>query len=413
VFFSGNVPVYVGSLPTFSNTSGTGITNATLAPYVNDTGTLVSRSATDYGTVLSLGNTGLVSANPLFGTYWFSNTQGTGSYNSVMGLGALSHGTVLSSNVAVGYNVLSQASQVISSVYMGSEVGALTTGNVFGVASVGYQNMYQCIGPQISASVGSMALYNGLQVVRTVAVGYKAGYTGATYNACTVVGSEAGGQGIGNVAVGYRAMQGSGTGCVNNVCVGAFAGLSPSLSYTGCIAIGSSAGTSLSNCYGNTILGTMAGRSTSSGQLNTILGYNANQSDGTLSQQIILGANVSAGSVTGGFYVPTGLLPVSSGTNLLFDPATGQIGPSVSSIRFKENISDIKEVPQLYNLRPVSFQFKDTKQSSYGLLAEEVNQVIPELSVVNAAGDPVAVRYDLLSVLLLIEWQKMKRNTSS
>jgi septal ring factor EnvC (AmiA/AmiB activator) len=62
----------------------------------------------------------------------------------------------------------------------------------------------------------------------------------------------------------------------------------------------------------------------------------------------------------------------------------------------------------LMNLRPVTFRYKDDPQAikQYGLVAEEVEQVYPELVVHDEAGKVQSVRYSMLSSMLLNELQK-------
>ena len=67
----------------------------------------------------------------------------------------------------------------------------------------------------------------------------------------------------------------------------------------------------------------------------------------------------------------------------------------------------------LLNLRPVEFNYKKdaTKAKSFGLIAEEVNEIIPELVFKNEKNEPIGVHYDKLPALLLNEWQKTQKKT--
>ncbi|HXV65407.1 MAG TPA: tail fiber domain-containing protein, partial [Vicinamibacteria bacterium] len=93
-------------------------------------------------------------------------------------------------------------------------------------------------------------------------------------------------------------------------------------------------------------------------------------------------------------------------------------GPS--SIRFKEDVEDLGERSSaLMELRPVSFHFKqgegasETSSKSWGLIAEEVAQVFPELVTYDDEGKPNGVRYYLLTPLLLNEFQKQQRKAEA
>jgi len=66
---------------------------------------------------------------------------------------------------------------------------------------------------------------------------------------------------------------------------------------------------------------------------------------------------------------------------------------------------------RLLKLRPVTFRYKkdqpsDERPIQYGLIAEEVAEVFPELVVYNKDGQPETVAYHLLAALLLNELQK-------
>jgi Chaperone of endosialidase len=66
---------------------------------------------------------------------------------------------------------------------------------------------------------------------------------------------------------------------------------------------------------------------------------------------------------------------------------------------------------RLLQLRPVTFRYTQaygdgSKPLQFGLIAEEVEEVFPELVVQNAEGQPEAVHYETLNVLLLNELQK-------
>ena len=62
---------------------------------------------------------------------------------------------------------------------------------------------------------------------------------------------------------------------------------------------------------------------------------------------------------------------------------------------------------KLHDLRPVSFHLKSDPQGAvqYGLIAEEVNKVFPELVIRDDAGTIQGVRYDELAPMLLSELQ--------
>ena len=94
--------------------------------------------------------------------------------------------------------------------------------------------------------------------------------------------------------------------------------------------------------------------------------------------------------------------------------SNGQLGTVSSSRRYKEDIADMAEVShRLLELRPVTFRFKKAfadgeKPIQFGLIAEEVAEVFPELVVYNDEGQPETVKYHLLSTMLLNELQRLR-----
>ena len=110
----------------------------------------------------------------------------------------------------------------------------------------------------------------------------------------------------------------------------------------------------------------------------------------------------------------TGILLLSTAT--LFAQSrpvvTGVQIVSPSSERYKEDIHDMDEASaSLMRLRPVTFHYKEEYDAGdgelqYGLIAEEVADVLPDLVVYNEDGTPETVKYHLLVTLLLNELQK-------
>jgi hypothetical protein len=88
---------------------------------------------------------------------------------------------------------------------------------------------------------------------------------------------------------------------------------------------------------------------------------------------------------------------------------TGRLGVLASSERFKTSIAPIGDsTEKLQQLRPVSFHLKAEPKGEvqYGLIAEEVAKVYPELVIRNERGRIDGVRYDELAPMLLNEIQR-------
>jgi len=90
----------------------------------------------------------------------------------------------------------------------------------------------------------------------------------------------------------------------------------------------------------------------------------------------------------------------------------GQLGILASSTRYKRDIRDMRDSSQgLYHLRPVTFRYKQDAQGQqqYGLIAEEVAKVYPELVTKGADGKVESVQYHELIPLLLNDVQHQQR----
>jgi hypothetical protein len=171
-------------------------------------------------------------------------------------------------------------------------------------------------------------------------------------------------------------------------------------------AIGSSA---LYNTTGssNIGLGKMAGFNLTTGSNNICIG---NQGVAGESNTILIG---TAGTQTATFIAGISGEPSPGGIGVLVN-SIGQLGVATSSRRVKEDIREIAEESDgLMRLRPVAFRYKPqidpTGLAQYGLIAEEVADVYPDLVAYDRDGRPETVRYHLVNALLLNEVQKQHR----
>ena len=94
--------------------------------------------------------------------------------------------------------------------------------------------------------------------------------------------------------------------------------------------------------------------------------------------------------------------------------STGRLGtqPPASARRFKTNIKPMdKSSEALLALKPVTFHYKNDEQSTaqFGLIAEEVAKVSPELVVRDDDGEIYTVRYEAVNAMLLNEFLKEHR----
>ena len=94
--------------------------------------------------------------------------------------------------------------------------------------------------------------------------------------------------------------------------------------------------------------------------------------------------------------------------------SNGQLGTVNSSIRFKEDVHDMADASSaIFRLRPVTYRYKQayadgSKPIDYGLIAEEVAEVYPDLVVKGADGQIQTVQYQKLTPMLLNEVQKQQ-----
>ena len=94
---------------------------------------------------------------------------------------------------------------------------------------------------------------------------------------------------------------------------------------------------------------------------------------------------------------------VTGGTEVVVN-SSGKLGVVRSSARYKHDITDVgARSDGLMKLRPVTFRYNNDPAGTlqYGLVAEEVAKVYPELVVYGPDGKPMTVRYSMLSAILL------------
>ena len=106
---------------------------------------------------------------------------------------------------------------------------------------------------------------------------------------------------------------------------------------------------------------------------------------------------------------------VAAGVGVIVD-ASGQLGTVVSSSRFKEGIKPMEEASEaILALKPVTFRYKHNLDPvgipQFGLVAEDVEKVNPDLVARDDEGKPYTVRYEAVNAMLLNEFLKEHRKT--
>jgi hypothetical protein len=100
---------------------------------------------------------------------------------------------------------------------------------------------------------------------------------------------------------------------------------------------------------------------------------------------------------------------VASSVEANIDSSTGLLTKVSSSRRYKDNIEDLDiNTENIYDLRPVSFDWKSNGEPDFGFIAEEVHEILPELTVYDDQNRPEAVKYKQLSILMLEELKKLR-----
>jgi len=230
-----------------------------------------------------------------------------------------------------------------------------------------------------NTGLGCQALLNNITGENNTGTGYNALLNNTT--------------GFGNTGTGFQTLQNNTTGNANTA-------------YGANALLGDSTG------GGNTAIGNGALLKNTTGDSNTALGISAGVNVTTGTNIICIGsegANVNnscfIGNIRGVTTANTDAIPV------LIDSA-GQLGTASSSRRYKSDIQTMDKVSEaILALNPVTFHYKSdsTKAAQFGLIAEEVAEVDPDLVVRDKNGEIYTVRYDAVNAMLLNEFLKEHR----
>jgi len=255
-----------------------------------------------------------------------------------------------------------------------------------------------------NTAIGAGALLNNTTGAPNTAIGESALFFNTTGNANTATGANAlvnNVNGDSNTANGNGALASNTTGNFN-------------------AAFGASA--LLNNTIGgrNTAIGRSALSLNTTGNFNIALGQGAGSRLTTGDSNIDIGAfgfpGESATIRIGEGQTKTFIdgirgATVVGGTPVVID-GSGQLGTIVSSKRFKKEIQPMEKASEaILALKPVTFLYKSdaTNTPQFGLIAEEVAEVNPDLVVRDENGDIYTVRYDAVNAMLLNEFLKAHR----
>ena len=259
--------------------------------------------------------------------------------------------------------------------------------------AVGWRSLYTNTTGFQNIALGNYALYYNENGAANMALGYGAmtGNTSGSQN--TAIGYTAlflNRTGTANVGVGLRALYGNFTGNRN-------------------VALGQQALCQLTAGSNNIAIGFLAGEVTT-GSNNIAIGNNGSgvEQSGT----IRIGTK---GTHTATYIAGIREAPLAHGVAVAVGiTVDGQLGVRASSARFKEAIKPIDKVSEaIFSLQPVTFRYKKALDPEalpqFGLVAEQVAKVNPDLVARDAEGKPYTVRYEEINAMLLNEFLKEHR----
>jgi hypothetical protein len=262
---------------------------------------------------------------------------------------------------------------------------------------------------------GQNALFSLTNGGFNTAIGDRALYGDTTGTGNTAVGAfalTANSPGDRNVAVGRGALQNN-TGS-GNVAVGYQALFNNTSSGNSSQAFGNQALFHQTTGLYNNGFGWHALYNNRTGFNNTAIGHEAGAAI-TGSGNVDIGAGVGgvAGENNTTRILNIGTTAFNTGRSVQVD-ATGKLGYVVSSQRYKEEIKPMDKASEaLFALKPVTFRYKGdidpAHAKMFGLIAEDVAEVNPDLVVRNAKGEVDTIRFDSINAMLLNEFLKQHR----
>jgi hypothetical protein len=361
---SGGFNAAVGYFSLFANTTGS-------------FNTAVGAGALDLNTASN--NTATGAAALLLNTTGMNNTANgvdalalndTGSNNTATGAFALFSNTTGHENTAIGRDALLQNTTGAENTATGH--GALTNNiDADGNTANGLFALHDNMHGAENTAIGQQALAVNQQDENT-AIGFQALFSNDS--------------GIANTACGDQALRDNTVGSLNTAI-----GFGALVLSTGSdnVAIGAGAGQGITTGDNNIDIG--AGNSGDPSDVGVIRIGSPNQT-----------AKCFIASIRGITTGNANALPV------VIDSA-GQLGTMSSSRRFKKDINPIDKTSEaILALKPVAFHYKTdaTNMPQFGLIAEEVAEVNPDLVVRDKNGEIYTVRYDAVNAMLLNEFLK-------
>ncbi len=320
-------------------------------------------------------------------------SSSSGNYNTAGGAFALNANTTGSNNTAFGYQALASSSTTSDNTALGYGALYATTGTKN--TAVGGNALNANSGGSYNTAVGYQALQSA---------SFSSGADNSAFGYSSLYNNSSGNQ---NTAVGVLAMTVNTTGTANTAL--GFGALSANPAGLFNTALGYSALNSLSSGNDNIAIGSYAGSFVSSGSGNIYIGWSSAVSNYSEDNTIRIGHQKASAFISG----IHGVLPAGSDVRAVMIDSNGQLGTTSSSRRFKHDIADMGDrTTDLMQLRPVTFRYNihgTNAPLQYGLVAEEVAEIYPELVTRDANGEPDGVLYQFLAPMLLNEVQQQRK----
>jgi trimeric autotransporter adhesin len=359
------------------------------------------------------------------------STNEVGSYNTAFGFDALFSNTDGIYNTATGMDAMYANQTGSQNTATGVDALSSNTSGSFN-AAFGKNALYYNTEGNYNVAIGNDAGFSNSSGWSSIFIGTAAGYYNTIMGFNVFIGDSAGYHSVGgaNTFCGSYAGMNTTTGGGNNF-FGYGAGMRNATGY-GNTFIGNYAGIGNTSGNGNVIIGDHNSylESLTGGNNNVLIGNSSSDGNADLANTIVIGTNATANSdnqVRLGDNNITSLFcmgaynGVTANAANLYVGSDGQIMRSTSSGRYKTDIRDLAvNSHKIYDLRPVSYISKMDRKDHFGLVAEDVDKVLPELVEYAKSSDvipgscsdelvPDAVQYPLLSVLLLKEIQDQKK----
>jgi endosialidase-like protein len=293
-------------------------------------------------------------------------------FNTAEGQKALSNLTTGSANTAVGWFSLFSNTDGSFNTALGAgtllfNIGDPGTGEGIQNTAIGTASLLNNASGGFNTATGVLALFNNTNGFDNTATGVQSllsnttGQSNVAYGDATLFNNVSGNN---NTAMGYQALLNT-TGSQN-------------------IGLGVGAGYNLSTGDSNIDIDNFG----VAGDSNTIRIGNTNHT-----RTFIAGISGTA---------------IASGASVVVD-GNGQLGVALSSQRFKRRIKPMDQASEaILALKPMTFYYKSdtTGTPQFGLVAEQVEKVNPDLIVRDREGKPYTVRYDAVNAMLLNEFLK-------